>query len=227
MMPFELLLGYYKECFSLIDCIHFNSDVTRQEYEKSLSISKNIGKVVAITHGGITDNRKIKSFSHDKLQIGFIGNYTPYKGLPLLKEVLSQITDGWNLNIWGCNRGKDTSEVITYCGKFSKNDLPMVYDSMDLLIVPSIWKETFSLVTLEALSFGVPVLLSDNVGAQNIVREYAPDFIFHSKSELTTILRKLINDRQPLKNYNEKICSLPWDYGMKEHAQKIIDDIYR
>ena len=41
------------------------------------------------------------------------------------------------------------------------------FKQMDLLIVPSIWKETFSLITLEALSYGIPVLISNNVGAKD------------------------------------------------------------
>ena len=45
-----------------------------------------------------------------------------------------------------------------YKGKFDASTIADVYHAMDVLVVPSIWKETFSLVTLEVLSYGVPVI---------------------------------------------------------------------
>ena len=42
---------------------------------------------------------------------------------------------------------------------------------MDLLIVPSLGLETFGMVVLEAFSFGVPVLMSEHVGAKMLVEE--------------------------------------------------------
>jgi glycosyltransferase involved in cell wall biosynthesis len=98
---------------------------------------------------------------------------------------------------------------------------------MDVLVVPSIWKETFSLVTLEALSYGVPVIVSDNVGAQDLVREYNPKFIFHTLDELQALLSSLINDKSALKTYNQRILEKPWKHDMLPHAQEIIDKIYR
>ena len=41
--------------------------------------------------------------------------------------------------------------------------------SADLLVAPSIWYETFGFTVLEALSYGVPVIVSDHVGAKDIV----------------------------------------------------------
>ena len=75
----------------------------------------------------------------------------------------------WELSVWGGKVGKHSSLSIQYKGKYNAQTIENVYEAMDVLIVPSVWKETFSLVTLEALSYGVPVIVSDNVGAQDNV----------------------------------------------------------
>jgi len=171
MKKYEELIYYYKKCFGLIDCFHFNSMTSSNVYRLHTHINKGI--VVPITHCGINDNRKKKSFDNTVLRIGFIGREDRFKGLPLLISVLKSLNTNtkWNLNVWGGRVAKSSTMPIYYNGKFGGSSIRQVYDSMDLLIVPSIWKETFSLVTLEALSYGVPVIVSDNVGAQDIVNE--------------------------------------------------------
>lgn len=214
------LLNYYKECFSLIDCIHFNSEVSKSVYERTLGECE--GKTVSITHGGIEDNRKIKSFSECGLVVGFIGNDTPYKGLQVLKKAIEGLDI--EVMVWGGKRKEE--HPVHYRGKFSKDQLSKVYKDMDVLVVPSVWKETFSLVTLEALSFGVPVIVSDNVGAQDIVKEYNPCFVYHSEEDLRDLLITLVNDKSQLVEYNKSILKKPWKHDMKHHASEIINLIY-
>lgn len=216
----EELLNYYKECFGLMDAIHFNSEVTRKEYEKVLG--EGIGRTVSITHGGIKDNRSLKQFSESGLVVAFIGNDTPYKGL----QVLAHAVEGLDIDVmvWG---GKKSEEGrIHYRGKFGREQLSEVYREIDLLVVPSIWKETFSLVTLEALSFGVPVLVSDNVGAQDVVKEYMSEFVYHSEEKLREVLLTLVKDKSLLIEYNKRICESPWKHDVKDHAKEIVKIIY-
>ena len=44
-----------------------------------------------------------------------------------------------------------------------------MYGEIDILIVPSKWKESFGLVVLEALSYNVEVYVSENVGAKDLL----------------------------------------------------------
>lgn len=227
MSNYQKLLEYYKECFDLVDCFHFNSETTGLVYKRNLLTCK--GKVVPITHNGIKDHRQHKDIHQNVLHIGFIGNSTPYKGLPLLISTLESIgkSDSWDLAIWGGGVGKHSSLPIYYKGKFGPSTIADVYDAMDVLVVPSIWKETFSLVTLEALSYGVPVIVSDNVGAQDIVKEYNPRFVYHSEDELKNLLTDILEDRSILRDFNKKILDMPWKHGMEEHAKEIVDKIYK
>ena len=72
------------------------------------------------------------------------------------------------------------------------------------------------------LSYGVPVIVSDNVGAKDIIRQYDERFIFTSESELLLLLNKIIDDRSLLANFNEKILNGEWKYSMKGHTEEIL-----
>lgn len=227
MSNYQKLLDYYKECLDLVDCFHFNSETAGLVYKRYLLTCK--GKVVSITHNGIKDHRQHKDLHQNVLHVGFIGNSTPYKGLPLLISTLESIgkSDSWDLAIWGGGVGKHSSLPIYYKGKFDASNIANVYHTMDVLVVPSIWKETFSLVTLEALSYGVPVIVSDNVGAQDIVKEYNPIFVYHSEDELKCLLKEILKDRSLLQDFNQKILDRTWKHGMEEHAKEIVEGIYK
>lgn len=222
MNDYSELLEYYKKCFRLIDCFHFNSRTAQNVYQENLHLKN--GRVLPITHSGINDNRHKKLWETKILRIGFIGNTTPYKGLPLLIKVLKKMPDPkiWKLNIWGGKTGKEKNWPIYYRGKFDNRSVATVYGEMDVLIVPSIWKETFGFVVLEALSYGVPVIVSENVGAKDIVKRYDERFVFTSESELSALLKDIMNNRSLLEDFNEKILNDKWKYSMKDHTEAIL-----
>lgn len=134
MSNYKKLLDYYKKCFALVDCLHFNSEVSGNVYKRYLPSCN--GKVISITHCGIKDNRRHKNFKDKVLHIGFIGNSTPYKGLPLLISTLESLgeSDSWDLSVWGGGVGKHPSLPVFYKGKFGPSTIADVYDTMDVLV---------------------------------------------------------------------------------------------
>lgn len=205
----------------MVDTFHFNSYNTRNEYERVMGPLN--GKVISITHYGIKDNRRIKNFSEKGLIVGFIGSESPYKGLHVLKDSAEGLDV--QLMVWGA--GVKEQGNIHFRGSFDDSIIGKVYSEMDVLVVPSLWQETFSLVTLEALSYGTPVIVSNNVGAKDIVEDYMPDMVFNTKEELRYILDCCIKDKSILKRYNERICRNKWTHDLGIHAAKIVDEIYK
>jgi len=63
----------------------------------------------------------------------------------------------------------ELSPYIKPHGRYTYKDLNKIFDETDVLIAPSIWYETFGYTVLEALSYGVPVIVSGNVGAKDII----------------------------------------------------------
>ena len=52
---------------------------------------------------------------------------------------------------------------------FAYSQLGEIMADTDVLVAPSVWYETFGFTVLEALSYGVPVIVSEHVGAKDIV----------------------------------------------------------
>ena len=219
---YDKLSSYYKNIVQLFDLIHSNSSIAEEEYKKYYQNKEY--KRVPISHSDIKDNRQLRKFEDKNLKIIFVGNPSAYKGLPLLLEILHELyNDGctnWSLNVWGA-KGSSTLNNISYKGSFKQSELNEVYSKDSLLIVPSIWSETFGFTALEALSFGMPAMVSATVGSKNIIEEYDSWFIFENKVELKNKLRTLILDKSKLRVYSQKIMSQAWTHDMAHHALEI------
>lgn len=232
VQEYDKLLNTYKRMFGMVDVFHFNSQNTRNVYESYLTIPEK-SAVVTITHNGIEDHRKVRTFDDKVLKLGFVGSEAPYKGLPMFKRVIARINaeeleERIHLSVYGGRTGADDElPNVEYKGRFTSSQMESVYDSMDLLVVPSIWCETFSLTTIEALQFGVPVLVSSKVGAKDIVKQYAPEFVFENEEDLYQILRSLVEKRSELESYNKNVVEAPWQWSMKQHAKDIENKIYK
>jgi len=221
---FDKLLDYYQKLFKLVDIFHFNSSVSKEVYENYLIPKQSI--VIPISHLGIKDKRKLKTIDKNNISLAFIGSLSSFKGFPILKEVLCTLNNkvhNWSLDVWGGVLGVDVDcNKINYRGKYSQDMQNVVFDNIDLLIVPSIWKETFSLITLEALSYGVPVIVSSNVGAKDIIKNYDKEFIVEPTFDaLYNRLEIVLNNPSLLENYNKKINSELFDFNFETHIQKI------
>lgn len=166
---YRRLLKYYKKMFYNITAFHFNSSLTRRIYEKYLGTLK--GEVILISNKGISDNRKTKT-GGNMLRLGFLGGNVAIKGLDNLQQAVSQLyrqgLKDIELHVYG--EGEAFSyPFCQYHGPYAMEQLETIFDEMDVLVVPSCCIETFGMVVLEALSFGVPVLMTDQVGAQDIL----------------------------------------------------------
>lgn len=223
---YQTIIEYYKSLFEYVDLFHFNSSVTETIYKKYLNSIK--GLVVPISNSNIEDNRARGFYDGKTLKIVFIGHTDIFKGFPLLRSVLLELQQyDWQLDVWGGNEGFDPdSKKIIYRGRYTASDFEGIYKNTSLVIVPSLWYETFSFVTLEAISYGVPVLVSNNVGAKSIVADYDSSFIFNTNKELKYKLEMIMQDRSNLLAYHNKILSLPWNHSIAEHCKEIEKKIY-
>ena len=73
---------------------------------------------------------------------------------------------------------------------------------------------------------GIGTIVSDNVGAQDVVKEYSERCVFHGKIELVHLLESIIVDKSQLHQYNNRICELPWTFDMMTHTKEMINKLY-
>ncbi|MDU0350271.1 glycosyltransferase, partial [Enterococcus sp. 3MOLP] len=118
------------------------------------------------------------------------------------------------LKIYG-NEKKVYNSNVEVLGKYSPIQKKEVFNNIDILIVPSKCKETFGLVVLEALSLGTPVLVSENVGAKDLLEE---NLIFSLNNDsLTEKINLLLAE---LKNGTGKTIDLS-SLSLSNHVTKI------
>ena len=192
---YKKLRNYYYSLLKLMDMIHYNSSVTKKVYESVFNLPNSC--VVVITHSDIKDNRKVKDYSNDRLRIRYLGPQSGAKGYQLLKSALDKL---WNVQqeffLDVHFEPMEPAPYIRSHGRYSYAELKKIFDETDVLVAPSIWYETFGFTVLEALSYGVPVIISGNVGAKDILVQGAGIVIENIDAQkLFTALQKLTPDK--------------------------------
>jgi glycosyltransferase involved in cell wall biosynthesis len=222
---YQQLINYYKDMFGYIDKFLFNSNVAKEVYKKYIKCN---GIVVSITHGDIKDNRKIKDYSRNKLRLTYLGPNKKYKGVNLLIKTMEEINrkykENIELNLYGDISEFEIYDNIKTHGRYSYNQLNDIFDNTDLLIVPSIWNETFGFIVLEAISYGVPVLMTDKVGSKDIVNSYKFKkgiIIKASKLELRYSIIEILNNREILNQINKNILEDEFNFLISQHCKNI------
>lgn len=224
------LLDHYNKLLKMMDLLHYNSSVAKDVYDKHFGDSQN-HIIQPVSHNGIIDNRKRRSFDPKNIKFGFIGSTEDYKGYPILKAAFESLSNvdinNWTLSVWGSNIITTNSHPSIHArGTFKHFEQDQVYSDIDVLIVPSIWKETFSLVALEALSYGIPVLVTTNVGAKDIIQHYDPDFILQpTEIHLAQAIRKILKDPSIIDTFNRRICEGDFLWSLSRH-ESIISNAY-
>lgn len=219
---YRLLKKYYLEIFQNIDIYHFNSRQAEDIFRKNIEIK--CGRVIDIAHKDIKDERHKKNFGNI-LRISYLGTLQQIKGFYLLKEVLDELyleRKEFILNVYFSSR-QENDEYIRYHAPYSYNKLEDVMDETDLLVVPSICMETFGFVVKEAISYGVPCLITENVGAKDWVRKYNGISIVvePTKEALLYSLIQIYDNRSILEDINKKILNMEYDFSFTNHVNEI------
>ena len=151
----------------------------------------------------------------EPVQLLCVAKYRPYKSLPVLLNAMNQTRDlsNWRLTVIGQMR---TDDEISYYGEMAHEvqamgltdrirllkdvpyaEMPEVYAKHHLLILPS-KKETFGMTVLEAMGYGLDVIVSDGCGVAFCAEE-AGSSIFqagNAKSLSDAIRARLIEPTQ-------------------------------
>ena len=168
---YRKLRQYYIEMLSMVDCIHFNSSVAEKNYKRYFT-PKN-SEIISITHKDIADNRKKTEWKNTgKLRITSLAPAKPFKGYTILCQALDELwRDGkrnFELKIFSPVPKKRPYMMVQEEG-FEYTQLGSIMADTDILVAPSVCYETFGFTVLEALSYGVPVIVSSHMGAKDII----------------------------------------------------------
>lgn len=101
--------------------------------------------------------RKVNVKPHTDINIAVLGNISHNKGANVVCEMAKNIPENANIIVVGTMKGAPKN--ITVHGAYKQNRLPQIMEKhrIDLVLIPSIWPETFSYTTSEAISMGLAV----------------------------------------------------------------------
>lgn len=144
-------------------------------------------------HNGQSQNSLSHPTHNGRIEIIFIGQIVRRKGVDLLIQAMIPLFKqhpNLFLNIVGAGEIETTlqSEVetlelgerIVFEGVIVAAEVQARLASADLLVLPSRW-DGWGLVVNEALSAGVPVIVSDRCGAADLIDHGVNGYVFHSE----------------------------------------------
>lgn len=230
---------YYTKLLKHIDFIIFNSDVTKEIYLQYVELRKNCYTTVPVSHNHIKDFRKINNYKikRDCINLLYMGAIDNKKGFfELIKnlEILKSHYKNWKLYIYGdCSHidvSKFDKDFYVFNGSYKYENLKQVFENMNLLIVPSKWKETFGFIALEAYSYGIPCLLSENVGFSRFIKNGYDGIVYKEDDDnisLKNTIIKILNNVYILNIIRHNIISNnKYNTFTMDYVTKIIHDIY-
>ena len=124
--------------------------------------------------------RSPQCVSTDSFIFGYVGRIDEKKGCSLLCQTFNEISE--KLMIFG----KGESEYCHKLAKMSNSNISFngfhaseeIYPKINVLIVPSLWREPFGRIVIEANSFGIPVIASRSGGLEELIVENVNGLLF-------------------------------------------------
>lgn len=120
--------------------------------------------------------RSLFGLKKENFIIGYLGGTSIRKGWNLIKDLCNHhdSNSNWQFLLGGASKESFIKDCklkanINFIGRLDNNDqLVNFYSSIDVLLVPSI-AEAYGLVAQEAQTMGIPVIVFENTGAEDIV----------------------------------------------------------
>ncbi len=193
------LRHYYNEMFHLIDGYLFNSSQAKKVYEiNEIKLANSM--VLSITNSSIKHHQRLTT-TNNKIRVAYIGPDEEYKGYFDFIDFAGTLDrETYEVATYGHLPNEECPSFIEQKGYFTKETIDSVYENIDILIVPSKWKETFGLITVEALSYGVNVFVSENVGSKDLLPE---SHVFKNQNDLVVKILKNDIENTKLKTIDE------------------------
>ena len=144
----------------------------------------------------------------DTVRFLYAGGPNVMKGAGVLVEAVNRISDSaaWHLSAYGLQAYLDTSgasvdhAVVDVIDSFDPDRLGDVLAAHDVLLLPSIMRETHSLLTREALAAGLPVICTDTLGPEEVITHGVNGLVIPAAdpAALAGAIARLTNDPKVL-----------------------------
>jgi glycosyltransferase involved in cell wall biosynthesis len=169
----------------------------------------------------------------DNFRVLYVGQLHFRKGLRYAIEAFKQLKHpkkefiivGPQAGVTGLEKIQLPKEVV-FTGTLKGEELNDQYRKANVFILPSL-EEGLALVQLEALSFGVPILITTNTGGDDIIQDGVQGFIVPPADAhtLTKKLQEMADDHELLQRMSAEALQAAHAYGSWDLAVKRLTGI--
>lgn len=180
---FILRKSNFLDCFSLVDMFIAPTEFLKAKFVEWGIPEKKI-EVIPNGHRSFRKDKRAAPCSRLVNRFGFFGQYVDAKGIDVLLQAATlagkRTEQDVEIVVYGGNKQHATSEfleriskaledlpknvTVREMGSYSRETVVELMETVDWVVVPSIWPETFTLVVSEAWDARRPVIASDAGG---------------------------------------------------------------
>lgn len=177
--PNESITGRMETEFRRADLIIGCSELVRRSF---MEVGFDPERVVAVPYGVDVERFSPAAMSPDRFTVLFAGRERARKGFAVLGEAARALPATSLLLVTG-EPDRESSRLLAgvrakveFVGEVSAADMVGLYRRASVLALPSL-SEAFGLVVAEALACGVPVIVSSQTGAADLVTDGVNGFV--------------------------------------------------
>lgn len=168
-------------------------------------------RMLAMAEAHAGDRERLRAeggFGAEDFVFAFVGKHVPFKRPMLLVDAAALARQhGWPVKLLFAGSGELTDVLkrraaelrvpIHFTGFLNQTEMWKAYVPADAFVLPSTNGETWGLVTNEAMLFGLPVIVSDQVGCgPDLVIEGETGYVFSGEAEgLADAMEKMLRNR--------------------------------
>jgi glycosyltransferase involved in cell wall biosynthesis len=156
------------------------------------------------TFGG-NHPRPARSYA-EPWHIGYVGRLIRAKGVDLLLEAVDRLVSRVNIHVHIAGDGPERatleqqarrlglSDRVTFHGWMPQEQVWILYDRADLFVHPGRWPEPFGRTIIEAMTLGLPTIVSDVGHPPTLVRDVGLTFRSGDSADLARSILAAIDD---------------------------------
>lgn len=236
VIPSEWLIEKEDAEFEAADCVSVLSEVARRTMiEEGVPQEK-----VMVNNCGVclSDFRPLTKTDR-RFRIIQCSALTPTKGVHYLLQAFSELKLP-DSELWFVGRGKETSPLRSFIEQYSADNihfkgaypqakLSEIYSQGSVFVLPSL-ADGFGLVVPQAMACGLPVIVTENVGAADLVVDGANGFVIPIRDvdSLKDRITRLYDNRELLLDMSQKaLHSVSKGHTWNEYGDRLLTELQK
>jgi glycosyltransferase involved in cell wall biosynthesis len=224
---------YKKKEVELADHILAVSELARESYVDAGVPSERVTSVpMGADLSAFSPGKEVLNEESEPFTFLFAGYAGQRKGTDLLLSSSARLAqDGYNHRVQFAGDGADgllakTEAPIERLGYLNREELVAAFRQADVLVLPS-RHDSFGRVVVEAMATGLPVLLSEHVGAKEAVAEGETGWVVPADDvdALASRMQWCIEHQEQVRGMRPAAIASAQDYSWSAYRERVSDII--